>query len=72
MDMLWLKKFLPKNFSNQFDFYGGEYCTKEIKIIILIWFEKIYIYIYILFDGFTYNTRGYFASCVRGEEKYEQ
>ena len=33
---------------------------------------------YILFDGLTYNTRGYFASCVvfseprRGEEKYEQ
>ena len=28
----------------------------------------------LLFDGFTYNTRGYFASCVvfRGEEKYEQ
>ena len=34
--------------------------------------------IYILFDGLTYNTRGYFASCLyfslprRGEEKYKQ
>ena len=34
--------------------------------------------IYILFDGFTYNTRGYFASCVvffraaKGRGKYEQ
>ena len=27
-----------------------------------------YIYVYILFDSFTYNTRGYFASCVRARK----
>ena len=29
-----------------------------------IFVERYTIYIYILLDGLTYNTRGYFASCV--------
>ena len=38
--------------------------TNSRHVVLTSPFAPLLSNIYILFDGFTYNTRGYFASCV--------